>query len=106
MQMHIFVRQKSKYGCECGCCCYTDIPNLVADTKTDIQQFLTEHLTLYSSLSRILFFSLSQIRKLNFDSCWCSDMFYYPTFFKHQHFRTELTNMWVQFKLKDFVLYP
>ena len=33
-------------------------------------------------------------------------MFYYPTFFIHQNFRTDLTCMWVLFKLKVFVLNP
>ena len=31
-------------------------------------------------------------------------MFYYPTFFIHQNLHTDLTCMWVQFKLRHFVL--
>ena len=38
------------------------------------------------------------------DSCWCFDMFYYPTFFIHQHFRTDLTYMWVPSNLTYLVL--
>ena len=47
----------------------------------------------------------SQIKKLNIVYCWCFNMFHHPTFFIHQNFRTDLTCMWVQFKLKHFVLY-
>ena len=31
-------------------------------------------------------------------------MFFYPTFFKHQNFRRDLTYMWVPLKLPDLVL--
>ena len=55
----------------------------------------------YSTSSHNSIFS--QIRKLNFDSCWCFDMFYYPTFFRHQNVRTDLTYVLVQLKLKHLV---
>ena len=57
--------------------------------------------TLFHIVIRSIF---SQIKKLNFVYCWCFDMFYYPTFFIHQNLPTDLTCMWVQFKLKHFVL--
>ena len=47
---------------------------------------------------------LVPLKKLNFVYCCCFDMFYYPTFFIHNIFCTDLTCMWVQFKLKLFVL--
>ena len=53
-------------------------------------------------ITHIIFFS--QIRKLNFDSCWCFDLFHYPNFFIHQNVRTNLIYMWVQFKLKHLVI--
>ena len=45
----------------------------------------------------------SQISKLTFDYCWCSDMFYYPTFLIHQNICTELRYCWVLFKIIHFV---
>ena len=86
--------------------CHSDIPNRVADSKTDILQTdilqsVIQYLTLFHIVTRSIF---SQIKKLNFVYCWCFDMFYYTTFFIHQNFRTDLTCMWVQFKLKYFVL--
>ena len=64
-------------------------------------QSVIKYLILLHIVTRSIF---SQIKKLNFVYCWCFDMFYYPTFFIHQNFRTDLTCMWVQFKLKHFVL--
>ena len=46
-------------------------------------------------------FILSQIQ--NFYSWWCFDIFYHPTFFIHQNVCTDLTYMWVQFKLEHLV---
>ena len=51
----------------------------------------------------ITHFIFSQIRKLHFYSCWCFDMFYYHNFGIHQNVRMNLTDMWVQFKLKHLV---
>ena len=76
----------------------------MADSKTNIQlvlQFVIKYLTLFHIVTRSIF---SQIKKVNFVNCWCFDMFYYPTFFIHQNFSTDLTCMWVYFKLKHFVL--
>ena len=66
---------------------YSDIPNLVTQTKTDIQpsfQFWNKYLTLIHIITH-LFFSL--IRKPNFDYCWCFVMIYYPNFFIHNNVR-------------------
>ena len=76
----------------------------MADSKTDIQlvlQTVIKYLTLFQIVTRSIF---SQIKNLTFVYCWCFDMFYYPTFFIHQNVRTDLTYMWVQFKLKHLVL--
>ena len=62
--------------------------------------FEKKYFTLFHIITPFIF---SQIRKLNFDSCWCFDMFYYPTFFIHQNVRTDLTYRWVQFKLNHLV---
>ena len=62
--------------------------------------FQKNYLTLFHIITH---FILSQIRMLNFDSYWWFDMFYYPTFFIHQNVRTDLTYVWVQFKLKHLV---
>ena len=84
--------------------CYSDIPNGVKRaicniTITQEKTFLQK--MLFHIVTRSIF---SQIKKLNFVYCWCFDMFYYPTFLIHQNFRMDLTCMWVQFKLKHFVL--
>ena len=83
--------------------CYSDIPNRVTQTKADIQlsfKFSKKYLTLFHFITHFIF---SQIRKLNFDSCWCCDILYYPTFFIHQNVRTDLTYVWVPFKLKHLI---
>ena len=88
--------------CMIGNC--SDMSNRVAYSKTDIQlvlQSVIKYLTLFHIVTRSIF---SQIKKLNFVYYWCFDMFYYPTFFIHQNFHMDLTCMWVQFKLKHFVL--
>ena len=60
-----------------------------------------KYFTLFHIVTRSIF---SQMKKLNFVYCWCFDIFYYPTFFMHQNFNTDLTCLWGQFKLKHFVL--
>ena len=80
------------------------ILNSVADSKTVIQfilQLVIKYFTLFHIVTRSIF---SQIKKLNFENCWCLDICYYPTFFIHQNFRTDLTYMWVPLKLTHFVL--
>ena len=60
--------------------CFSDIPNRVGGTKTDVQlslQFATEYFTLFHIITSSIF---SQISKLNFDYCWCIDMYYYFIF--------------------------
>ena len=82
---------------------YSDIPNHVTRMRTDIQlsfQFSKKYCTLFHIITHLTF---SLIRKLNFDSCWCFDIFYHPTFFIHQNIRTGVTYMLVQFKLKHLV---
>ena len=78
--------------------CHSDILNCVMWTKTDIQrsfQCLKKYLTLFLIIT--IFFFL-QIKKLNFDSCWCFYMSYYPTFVITQNVHTDLTYMFVWFK--------
>ena len=59
-----------------------------------------KYLTLFHIIAHLIF---SRIKKLNLDSRWCFDTFYYSTFFIHQNVRKDLTYMWVQLKLKHFV---
>ena len=54
-----------------------------------------QYLTLFHIITH---FILSQIRKLYFDFCWCFDMF-----FIHQNVWTDLTYVWVQFKMNHLV---
>ena len=61
--------------------CHSDIPNRVANSKTDIKLVLLsviKYLTVFNIVTRSIF---SQIKKLNFVYCWCFDMFYYPYLF-------------------------
>ena len=79
--------------------CYSDIPNRVADTKTDVQlllQFVTKYFTLFHIVTSSI---SSQISELNFDYCYCFDMFYYPTFLIHQNVLTDLRYRLVLFKI-------
>ena len=50
--------------------CFSDIPDHVADTMTDIHlllQFVTKYFILFLIRTHSIF---SQISKLNFDYCW------------------------------------
>ena len=63
---------------------------------TILLQFLPKYFTLFHIITHLF---LSQIRKLNLKSWWCFDMFYYPTLIQ-QNVHTDLTCVWVPYKLK------
>ena len=70
------------------------------DRHTIVIPVFKKYLTLFHILTHFIF---SLIRKINFDSCWCFDRFYYLTFLIHQNVCTDLTYMGVQFELKHLV---
>ena len=83
--------------------CYSDIQNRVADTNFFTIIIITVCNEIFALFHIVTSSIFSQIRKLNFDYCWCIDMFYYPTFLIHRNYLTDLRYRWVLFKMKPFV---
>ena len=81
---------------------YCDILNCVAKLNLSHLYFLQFVMEIFTLFHIVVTSNFTQISRLNFDYCWCFDLFYYPTFLKIQNICMDLRERWMQLKITKF----